>query len=120
MTLRMHAHTADWLITFELAEVSHRFCTCCQNSPALVRNALLGVRQSHYPLSTVLAQDHFFSDFLSLHLTIQSHKDPMMMLLGVGSRISPSANAADLMNQWSPPLSEWSVNATAQTHRSTH
>ena len=91
MTLRMHAHTADWLITFELAEVSHRFCTCCQNSPALVRNALLGVRQSHYPLSTVLAQDHFFSDFLSLHLTIKIHTLVMRMLEIMCSIISCSA-----------------------------
>ena len=41
-------------------------------------------------LSTVLAQDHFFSDSLSLHLTSQTHKVTMMMLLGVGSRNSNS------------------------------
>ena len=41
-------------------------------------------------LSTVLAQDHFFSDFLSLHLTSKTHKVTMMMLLGVGSRNSNS------------------------------
>ena len=41
-------------------------------------------------LSTVLAQDHFFSDFLSLHLTSKTHKVTMMMLVGVGSRNSSS------------------------------
>ena len=48
-------------------------------------------------LSTVLAQDHFFSDFLSLHLTHKTHKVAMMMSVGVASKISPSALAADLM-----------------------
>ena len=36
-------------------------------------------------LSTVLAQDHFFSDSSSLHLTIKTHKVTMMMLIGAGS-----------------------------------
>ena len=58
-------------------------------------------------LSTVVAQDHFFSDFLSLHLTTKTHKESMMMLSGAGSKTSTSAHAADLMKRWSPPLSEW-------------
>ena len=60
-------------------------------------------------LSTVLAQDHFFSDFLSLHLTIKTHKVSMMMLMGVGSWICSSAPAADLMTRWSSTLTEWRV-----------
>ena len=67
--------------------------------------------------STVLAQDHFFSDFLSLHLTIKTHKASMMMRSGVGSKTSPSAAAADLMNRWSPPLSEWSAQLPKTTHQ---
>ena len=35
-------------------------------------------------LSTVLAQDHFFSDFLSLRLASETHKVSMMMVLGHG------------------------------------
>ena len=62
-----------------------------------------GLRRS----STVLAQDHFFSDFLSLHLTSKTHKVTMMMLLGVGSRNSNSGFTADLMNHESLPPSEW-------------
>ena len=34
-------------------------------------------------LSTVLAQGHFFSDILSLHLTIKTHKAAVMMLCHV-------------------------------------
>ena len=47
-------------------------------------------------LSTVLAQDHFFSDFLSLHLTTKTHKASTMMRSGVDSKTSPSASAADI------------------------
>ena len=32
-------------------------------------------------MSTVLAQDHFYSDFLSLSLTILTHKGSMMMII---------------------------------------
>ena len=32
-------------------------------------------------LSTVLAQDHFYSDFLSLSLTIFTHKGSMRMII---------------------------------------
>ena len=58
-------------------------------------------------LSTVLAQDHFFSDSLSLHLTSKIHKDTMMMLLGMDSKTSTSACSADLMKVRSQSLSEW-------------
>ena len=49
--------------------------------------ATFGYEQS----STVLAQDHFFSDFLSLHLTSKTHKLAMMMSEGAASKISLSA-----------------------------
>ena len=40
------------------------------------------------------------------------------MLLGAGSKISPSAYAADLMIRWSSPLSEWTPpHAGSTTHR---
>ena len=58
-------------------------------------------------LSTVLAQDRFLSDLLSLHLTSKTHKVSMMMVSGVDSLTSLSAHAADLMNHRGPPLSEW-------------
>ena len=48
-------------------------------------------------LSTVLAQDRFFSDFLSLHLTVKIHRVAMMMLVSVMPYISHSAVAAVLM-----------------------
>ena len=54
-------------------------------------------------LSTVLAQDHFLSDFLSLHLTSKTHKVSMMMVMGVDSKTSSTALAADLMSGRSPP-----------------
>ena len=71
-------------------------------------------------LSTVLAQDHFFSDFLSLHLTSKTHKVTMMMLLGVGSRNSNSGWTADLMNHASPPLSEWHWQASLNSQECKH
>ena len=77
------------------------------DSPVKVSNAISKLLASNRCLSTVLAQDHFFSDFLSLHLTTKTHKESMMMLSGAGSKISTSAHAADLMKRWSPPLSEW-------------
>jgi hypothetical protein len=46
--------------------------------PTLVLLAQLRVA---YFLSTVLAQDHFYSDFLSLSLTILTHKGSMMMIV---------------------------------------
>ena len=58
-------------------------------------------------LSTVLAQEHFFSDFLSLRLTNKTQKVTMMMFTGVVSETSTSASAADLMNLQRHPLSEW-------------
>ena len=56
-----------------------------------------------FHLSTVLAQDHFLSDFLSLHLTSKTHKVSMMMVMGVDSKTSSPALAADLMSGRSPP-----------------
>ena len=50
------------------------------NSPVKVSNVISKLLMSNRWLSTVLAQDHFFSDYLSLHLTIQNHKVAMMML----------------------------------------
>ena len=60
-------------------------------------------------LSTVLAQDHFFSDFLSLRLTKKNHTLTMMMSVGAASKISVSASAAALMILSRQPLSEWQV-----------
>ena len=60
-------------------------------------------------LSTVLAQDHFFSDFLSLRLTKKNHTLTMMMSVGAASKISVSASAAALMILPRQPLSEWHV-----------
>ena len=77
------------------------------DSPVKVSNVISKLLMSNRCLSTVLAQDHFFSDFLSLHLTTKTHKESMMMLSGAGSKTSTSAHAADLMKRWSPPLSEW-------------
>ena len=37
--------------------------------------------QSAMKASTVLAQDHFYSDFLSLSLTILTHKGSMRMII---------------------------------------
>ena len=37
--------------------------------------------QSKIKASTVLAQDHFYSDFLSLSLTILTHKGSMRMII---------------------------------------
>ena len=38
-------------------------------------------RNAKTNLSTVLAQDHFYSDFLSLSLTILTHKGSMRMII---------------------------------------
>ena len=37
-------------------------------------------RQGRSPLTTVLAQDHFYSDFLSLHVSVKTNNKAMMML----------------------------------------
>ena len=64
-------------------------------------------------LSTLLAQDHFFSDSSSLHLTIKIHKVTMRMSMGAGSWITCSAYvAAVLMLCEGLPLSEWSSLGT--------
>jgi hypothetical protein len=38
-------------------------------------------KNMHASLSTVLAQDHFYGDFLSLSLTILTHKGSMRMII---------------------------------------
>ena len=43
---------------------------------------------SHSPLSTVLAQDHFYSDFLSLLLTKQIHFESVMMIASAQHSLS--------------------------------
>ena len=78
----MHA-AAAWLTANQLTEVSlpqkpHA------NSPAHSNKENMGRQHAHMRPSTVLAQDHFFSDFLSLHLTSKTHKVSMMMVLGCG------------------------------------
>ena len=52
------------------------------------KNQLNGVKQGFQEcdaMSTVLAQGHFFSDSLSLHLTSKTHKVAMMMPMCVNS-----------------------------------
>ena len=39
------------------------------------------VHQRSTPLTTVLAQDHFYSDFLSLHVSVKTNNKAMMMLV---------------------------------------
>ena len=45
------------------------------------RDRLTEARSLKYVASTVLAQDHFYSDFLSLSLTILTHKGSMRMII---------------------------------------
>ena len=61
------------------------------DSPVKVCNVIPKLLMSNGCLSTVLAQDHLSSDFLSLHLTIKDYKETMMMVLGGDSQISSSA-----------------------------
>ena len=49
------------------------------HTPANVGTILDLTESGSGSLSTVLAQDHFFSDFLSLHMTIKNHTVTMMM-----------------------------------------
>ena len=79
------------------------------NSPVKSKKALRPVSSRSLRLSTVLAQDHFFSDFLSLRLTKKNHTLTMMMSVGAASKISVSASAAALMILSRQPLSEWQV-----------
>lgn len=71
----------------QLSEVlAWRLKFSTQNSP-VPNNATMGlVKCLDGSMSTVLAQDHFFSDFLSLHLTTKNHKVSMMMRSSVASR----------------------------------
>ena len=69
--------------------------------------------QTQNLLSTVLAQDHFFSDSLSLHLTSKTHKVTMMMLTAVEPKTFTSASAADLMKvRYVSPQTEWDTPST--------
>jgi hypothetical protein len=89
MTLVMDVKAAVWLTTKKLTEVS-----CRARGETHQRRSHLGGdkwARATWILSTVLAQDHFFSDFLSLHLTNKNHKEPMMMPLDVTSMTSSSA-----------------------------
>ena len=58
--------------------------SCVGNEQLTLERRLLSMSAAsgNDPASTVLAQDHFFSDFLSLHLTSKTHKVAMMMLVG--------------------------------------
>ena len=38
-------------------------------------------KQQSNVMTTVLAQDHFYSDFLSLHVSVKTNNNAMMMLL---------------------------------------
>lgn len=55
-------------------------------------------RNKHPSMSTVLAQDHFYSDFLSLSLTILTHKGSMMMIIICCGVESALASATGGMN----------------------
>ena len=74
--------------TLEIAEVS---TPAVINSPVRPCFLMIYPEMPQLSLSTVLAQDHFFSDFLSLHLTNKNHKEAMRMLMQVHPKISCSA-----------------------------
>ena len=90
----MHA-AAAWLTANQLTEVSLPPKPLA-NSPAHSHKENTGRQYAHMRPSTVLAQDHFISDFLSLHLTTKTHKASTMMHSGVDSKTSSSASAADI------------------------
>ena len=105
MTLRMDWYSSRLAEGYSIAEVSES--RSFSNSPTSMQHcAPVGGFVKH-PLSTVLAQDRFFSDFLSLHLTIKIHKVAMMMHVSVMPHISYSAPAAALMPVGCTRLSEW-------------
>ena len=112
ITLRMYTRAADWLTKTSSLKCYGR--AGCSDSPVNVSNMIPKLVVGNGCLSIVLAQDHFFSDFLSLHLTTKTHKESMMMLSGAGFKTSTSAHAADLMTYWSPPQSEWSSGMCQQ------
>ena len=58
-------------------------------------SVFLRFRKLRGPLSTVLAQDHSFSDFLNLHLTFMAFKDTMTMMSVVS--LSINSHAGGLM-----------------------
>ena len=95
MTLVMDVKAAVWLTTKKLTEVS-----CRARGETHQRRSHLGGdkwARATWILSTVLAQDHFFSDSLSLHLTSKTHKVTMMMLTAVEPKTFASASVAVLM-----------------------
>ena len=115
ITLRMYTRAADWLTKTSSLKCYGR--AGCSDSPVNVSNMIPKLVVGNGCLSTVLAQDHFFSDFLSLHLTTKTHKESMMMLSGAGFKTSTSAHVADLMTHWSPPQSEWFFWHVSATHQ---
>jgi len=101
---QMPTRSRQWLtslrsVTFRLHSIT--FWTPSERTartPALPCHSCTDLTQHNY------RDQKSQGDFLSLHLTIQSHKDPMMMLLGVGSKTSSTPRAADLMNRFAHPL----------------
>ena len=49
------------------------------------------VHQRSTPLTTVLAQDHFYSDFLGLHVSVKTNNKAMMMLVLLCTGEAPQA-----------------------------
>ena len=88
--------------------------------------------QSAMKASTVLAQDHFYSDFLSLSLTILTHKGSMRMILircGVESALASATGGmnnrtVDYLNGstfvikgfWCKPSESWKTLKKQRYH----
>jgi hypothetical protein len=70
-------------------------------------------------LSTVLAQDRFFSDSLSFALDKQDPQSHHDDVIGCGPHDSTPAHAADLMKGGGTQRSEWFLflNARGRTHQ---
>ena len=72
-----NAHAFAWLeysVTLHAFAIGFEALTPILSLPNLAR-------QRGNPLTTVLAQDHFYSDFLSLHVSVKTNNKAMMMLV---------------------------------------
>ena len=62
---------------------------------------LLGHKeQQSNSMTTVLAQDHFYSDFLSLHVSVKTNNKAMMMLMLPCMEKCASGFAACRLEDW--------------------
>ena len=87
-----------------------------QGAPVMTLPARTRKRSHRHSLSTVLAQDHFYSDFLSLHVTLLTPKSARMMRQSCSSSKEGPLGllARRIDDSKEEQHSDWSARATRE------